>query len=48
MNIRELMNACFLRRVGALSAPILLGLAMTQAVSPAAAEISTNLYVREE
>ena len=50
MGLRDLMKSCFLRRIGGLSAPVLLGIAMMQTGLPttAAAETSTNLSVEQK
>jgi len=45
MDLRDLMKACFLRRLAGMSAPVLLGIALCAAPAPAAAETSTSLAV---
>ena len=48
MELRDLMKACFLRRLAGMSAPVLLGIALAVAPASAGAETSTSLLVERE
>lgn len=48
MDLRDLMKACFLRRLAGMSAPVLLGIALAAAPVYAPAETSTSLAVERE
>ena len=48
MELRNLMKACFLRRLAGMSAPVLLSVVLASAAAPALAETSTSLEVERE
>ena len=48
MELRDLMKACFLRRLAGMSAPVLLGIALAVSPGCAQAETSTSLEVVRE